>query len=136
MLLVEIGDDMDAFGTADRLASWAGVCPGNNESAGKRTAGKKCMSNPYIRRILCECSNAASRTESALKDKFNSLQVRRGRKRAIFALAHKLLKIVFVLIKRGDYYRDASINYEARCVARNAPRWIRRLTKYGFVTTA
>ncbi len=133
MLLVEIGDDMSAFGSADRLSSWAGVCPGNHESAGKKTAGKKRKGNPYVRRILCECANAASRTKCTLQDKFKSLLVRRGRKRAIFALAHKLLKIMFVLIKRGDYYRDASINYEALSVERNAPRWMKMLKKYGYV---
>lgn len=134
MLLVEIGDDMQAFGSAEKLASWAGVCPGNNESAGKRKAGKKRKGNPYVRRILCEAANAASRTRSGLADKFKALLIRRGRKRAIFALAHKLLKIVFVLITRGDYYRDATVNYEAMSVDRNAPRWIRMLRKYGYIT--
>ena len=76
----------------------------------------------YVRRILCEAANAASRTRSALAEKFKALLVRRGRKRAIFALAHKILKIVFVLIRRGDYYRDATIDYEAISVGRNAPR--------------
>lgn len=134
MLLVEIGDDMGAFGSAEKLASWAGVCPGNHESAGKRVAGKKRKGNPYVRRILCEAANAASRTRCALQEKFNSLLLRRGRKRAIFALAHKLLKIVFVLISRGDYYRDATTDYEALSVARNAPRWMKMLRKYGYVT--
>lgn len=133
MLLVEIGDDMQAFGSAKKLAAWAGVCPGNNESAGKRKAGKKRKGNPYVRRILCEAANAASRTRRALADKFQALLIRRGRKRAIFALAHKLLKIVFVLIERGDYYRDATVDYEAMSVARNAPRWIRMLRKHGYI---
>ena len=63
---------------------------------------------------------------------FKSLLIRRGRKRAIFALAHKILKIVFVLISRGDYYRDATVDYEAMSVERNAPRWMRMLRKYGY----
>jgi len=134
MLLVEIGEDMDAFGSASNIASWAGVCPGNHESAGKRVKSKKRKGNPYVRRILCEAANAASRTRCALQEKFKSLIVRRGRKRAIFALAHKMLKIIFVLIKRGDYYRDATINYEAISVERNAPRWIKMLKKYGYIT--
>jgi transposase len=134
MLLVEIGDDMQAFGCPEKLAAWAGVCPGNNESAGKRKAGRKRKGNPYVRRILCEAANAASRTRSGLADKFQALLIRRGRKRAIFALAHKILKIVFVLISRGDYYRDATIDYEALSVERNAPRWIRMLRKYGYIT--
>lgn len=133
MLLVEIGDDMSAFGSAEKLASWAGVCPGNHESAGKRVKGKKRKGNPYVRRILCEAAHAAGRTRCGLQEKFKSLVVRRGRKRAIFALAHKLLKIIFVLISRGEHYRDATVNYEAMLVERNAPRWLQMLKKYGFI---
>jgi transposase len=136
MLLVEIGDDMDAFGSGEKLASWAGMCPGNHESAGKRKSGKKRKGNPYVRRILCEAANAAARTRSALAELFKSLLIRRGRKRAIFALAHKILKIAFVLISRGDYYRDATVDYEAMSVERNAPRWMRMLRKYGYISTA
>jgi transposase len=133
LLLVEIGDDMSAFGTPERLASWAGVCPGNNESAGKKKTGKTRKGNPYVRRILCEASNAASRTQCRLQDMFKGLLIRRGRKRAIFALAHKILKIVFLLIERGDYYRDATVDYEKLSVQRNAPRWIKTLKKYGYI---
>lgn len=133
MLLVEIGDDMEAFGSPAHLASWAGVCPGNNESAGKKKSGKARKGNPYLRRILCESANAASRTQCSLQEKFKGLLIRRGRKRAIFALAHKLLKIVYLLIERGDYYRDAEIDYEALSVERNAPRWIKKLKKFGYI---
>ncbi len=133
MLLVEISDDMSAFGSADKLASWAGVCPANNESAGKRKTGKKRKGNPYVRRILCEAANAASRTQCTLAEKFKALVIRRGRKRAIFALAHKLLRIVFHMISNGDYYRDASVDYEALSVKKNAPRWIKQLKKYGYI---
>jgi transposase len=133
LLLVEIGDDMSAFGTPERLASWAGVCPGNNESAGKKKTGKTRKGNPYVRRILCAASNAASRTQCRLQDMFIGLLIRRGGKRAIFALAHKILKIVFLLIERGDYYRDATVDYEKLSVQRNAPRWIKTLKKYGYI---
>nr|VFJ98543.1 MAG: Transposase IS116/IS110/IS902 family protein [Candidatus Kentron sp. LFY] len=122
MLLVEIGDDIAAFGTAKKLAFWAGVCLGNHESAGKRAAGKKRKGNPYVRRILCEAANAAGRARRACREKFESLLIRRGRKRAVFALAHKISRIVFVLLSRGDYYRDATIDYEVLSVERNAPR--------------
>jgi transposase len=134
MLLVEIGDDMSAFGTPAKLASWAGVCPGNNESAGKKKSGKTRKGNPYVRRILCEAANAASRTRCALQDKFKTLMVRRGRKKAIIAMAHKLLKIVFLLIERNDHYRDAKTNYEAQSIERNAPRWLKKLKQYGYLT--
>lgn len=134
MLLVEIGDNMQVFGTPAKLASWAGVCPGNNESAGKRKSGKTRKGNPYVRRILCEAANAASKTRCRLQDKFKALVIRRGRKRAIFAIAHKLLKTVFLLIERNDYYRDAETDYEALAVQRNAPRWIKKLKQFGYIT--
>ncbi len=134
MLLVEISDDMSAFSSPARIASWAGVCPGNNESAGKRKSGKARKGNPYVRRILCEAANAASRTRCSLQSKFKTLLIRRGRKRAIFAIAHKLLKLVYLLIEKGDYYRDAEIDYEALSVKRNAPRWIKKLKQYGYIT--
>lgn len=132
-LLVEIGDDMGAFGSPAKLASWAGVCPGNNESAGKKKTGKARKGNPYVRRILCEAANAARRTRCSLQDKFKGLMLRRGKKRAIFAVAHKLLKTVYLLIERSDYYRDADQNYEALSVQRNAPRWIKKLKQYGYI---
>jgi transposase len=133
MILVEIGDDMAAFGSPAKLASWAGVCPGQNESAGKRQSARARKGNPYLRRVLCEAANAASRTRCSLQDKFKGLLIRRGRKRAIFAIAHKLLKTVFLLIQRGDYYRDAQTDYEALSVQRNAPRWIKKLIQYGYI---
>ena len=67
MLLVEIGADMGAFGSADRLASWVGMCPGNNESAGKRKSGRIRKGNAWVRRLLCEFAQAAARTRFALK---------------------------------------------------------------------
>lgn len=133
MLLVEIGTDMDVFGSADRLASWVGICPGNNESAGKRKSGRVRKGNPYVRRLLCEFAHAASRTQSVFQSKFQSLIVRRGHKRAIVALAHKLLRIIFFMLNRGQHYRDSATDYEALSVQRNAPRWIKALTKFGFI---
>jgi transposase len=133
MLLVEIGADMSVFGHADRLASWVGICPGNDESAGKRKSGRTRKGNPYVRRLLCEFAHAASRTRCALQSKFQALVVRRGRKRAIIGLAHKMLRTIFFMLARGQHYRDSAINYEALSVKRNAPRWIKALTRYGFL---
>ncbi|MBL0207697.1 MAG: IS110 family transposase [Propionivibrio sp.] len=134
MLLVEIGSDMAAFGTADRLASWVGICPGNNESAGKRKSGRVRKGNLYVRRLLCEFAHAASRTKSVFQSKFKSLIVRRGHKRSIVALAHKILRTIFFMIKRREHYRDSATDYEALSVQRNAPRWIKALTRFGFMT--
>lgn len=133
MLLVEIGTNMDAFGTADRLASWVGICPGNNESAGKRKSGRVRKGNLYVRRLLCEFAHAASRTTSVFQSKFKSLIVRRGHKRSIVALAHKILRTIFFMIKRREHYRDSTTDYEALSVQRNAPRWIKALTRFGFI---
>jgi transposase len=136
MLLVEIGADMDAFGSADRLASWVGICPGNNESAGKRKSGRVRKGNLYVRRLLCEFAHAASRTKSVFQSKFKSLIVRRGHKRSIVALAHKILRTIFFMIKRREHYRDSATDYEALSVQRNAPRWIKALTRFGFIPAA
>ena len=133
MLLVEIGTDMDAFGSADRLASWVGICPGNHESAGKRKSGRIRKGNLYVRRLLCEFAHAASRTQSVFKSKFQSLLVRRGYKRAIVALGHKILRTIFFMLKRREPYRDSATDYEALAVRRNAPRWIKALKKFGFI---
>ena len=124
MLLVEIGTDMDVFGNADRLASWVGICPGNNESAGKRKSGRLRKGNLYVRRLLCEFAHAASRTTSVFKSKFQSLVVRRG---------HKILRTIFFMLHRREHYRDSATDYEALSVQRNAPRWIKALTKFGFI---
>ncbi len=136
MLLVEIGANMDAFGSADRLASWVGICPGNNESAGKRKSGRVRKGNLYVRRLLCEFAHAASRTTSVFKSKFQSLLVRRGYKRSIIAIAHKILRTIFFMLKRREHYRDSATDYEALSVQRNAPRWIKSLTRFGFIPAA
>ena len=116
MLLIEIGTDMDAFGSADRLASWVGICPGNNESAGKRKSGHLRKGNLYVRRLLCEFAHAASRTTSVFKSEFQSLVVRRGYKRAIIAIGHKILRTIFFMLKRREHYRDSATDYEALSV--------------------
>lgn len=136
MLLVEIGTDMTAFSSADRLASWAGVCPGNNKSAGKRKSGHVRKGNLTVRRLLCEFAHAASRTQSVFKSKPQALVVRHGHKRSIVAIAHKLLRTIFFMLKRGEHYRDAATDYEALSVQRNAPRWIKALTHFGFLASA
>jgi Transposase and inactivated derivatives len=133
MLLVEISADMDNFGSAERLASWVGICPGNNESAGKRKSGKIRKGNAWVRRLLCEFAQAASRSRCALKDKFAALSLRKGHKKSIVALAHKMLRIIFAVIKNKTPYHDRAVDYEALSVQRNAPRWIKMLIKHGYM---
>ena len=135
MLLVEISADMDSFGSAEKLASWVGICPGNNESAGKRKSGKTRKGNAWVRRLLCEFAQAASRSRCALKDKFAALSIRKGHKKSIVALAHKMLRIIFAMLKDHKPYRDLAVDYEALSVQKNAPRWLKMLKKYGFLPT-
>jgi len=133
MLLVEISADMSVFGSAERLASWVGICPGNNESAGKRKTGRIRKGNAWVRRLLCEFAQAAARTQCALKAKFDSLAIRKGRKKSVIALAHKMLRTIYAMLSSGTYYEDKTVDYEAMSVARNAPRWIKMLKKHGFI---
>lgn len=135
LILVEIGTDLGGFLDAAHFASWAGLCPGNHESAGKRKSGKTCKGNHAIRYLLCEAANAARRTNSALKSKYQSLVGRKGHKKAIIAVAHQMIRIIFVLFTRRVPYRDSGIDYQALVVAKNAPRWIQALKKYGFWPT-
>ena len=135
MLLVEIGADMNVFGSAQRLASWVGICPGNNESAGKRKSGRIRKGNAWVRRLLCEFAQAAARTRCALKAKFDALSIRKCRKKSVVALAHKMLRTIYAMLASGTYYQDKEVDYEALNVARNAPRWIKMLRKHGFIAT-
>ena len=132
-LLVEIGVDRAAFGNAGRLCKWAGVCPGNDESAGKRRRGDTAPGNRYVRTLLCQIAWAAVRTTSQFKSRFQNLVSRRGTKRAMVAIGHKVLKTVFVLLSRQVPYHDSTVDFEALAVKRNAPRWIRQLRKFGYL---
>lgn len=136
MLWVEIGTDMAVFGSAERLASWVGICPGNHESAGKRKSGKIRKGNAWVRRLLCALAQAAARSRCALKDKFTALTIRKGHKKSIVALAHKMLRIIYAMLSRHTPYQDRAVDYEAITVQRNAPRWIKMLVKHGFITPA
>ncbi len=132
MILIEIGDDPHQFGSPARLASWSALCPGNNKSAGKRKSGKTRHGNPIVRYLLCEAANAARRTKTVFRAKYESLVIRRGHKKTIIALAHKLVRTIFCVLVRRKPYRNSTVDYEAASVAKNAPRWIRALKKYGY----
>ena len=131
LILIEIGDDMARFGCAQRLASWAALSPGNNESAGKRKSGRTRHGNSIIRFILCECANAARMTKSTLASKYRSLMVRKSHKKAIIAVAHRMICLIFVLLSRRQPYIDKDIDYAAMSAKKNAPRWIKQLKTIG-----
>jgi len=131
LILIEIGDDMARFGCAARLACWAALSPGNNESAGKRKSGRTRHGNHTIRFILCECANAARMTKSTLASKYRSLMVRKSHKKAIVAVAHKMIRLIYILLSRGQPYLDQAIDYAALSAKKNAPRWIKQLRAIG-----
>ncbi|MCP4539028.1 MAG: IS110 family transposase, partial [Chloroflexi bacterium] len=114
IIISEIGTDMSRFGSAARLSSWAGLCPGNNESAGKRKSGKTRKGNRYLRRVLTECAWAARKTDSFLGDTFARLQKRIGGKKAAVAVAHKILVIVYHLLNEGAEYDEERYNRPRR----------------------
>jgi transposase len=105
-ILAEIGTDMSRFGSASRLASWAGVCPGNNESAGKQRRGRTRKGNRYLRRVLVQCAWAARQTPTYLGRTFRRLEARLGGKKAAVAIAHTLLVIVSHLLAEGTCYDE------------------------------
>ncbi|CAE6943583.1 IS110 family transposase ISAfe3 [Paraburkholderia domus] len=131
LILIEIGDDMARFGSADRIAAWAALCPGNNESAGKRKSGRTGKGSSVIRYIMCECANSAWKTRSSLASKYKSLMVRKTHKKAIIALAHKMIRLIFLLLTRKVAYHDPQIDYQAISAKKNAPRWIKQLRVIG-----
>lgn len=114
-IVAEIGFDMSAFPTSQHLASWAGVCPGNNESAGKKKSSRVTQGNKTLKTVLVESAWAASRMkEGWLRKKYHSLAGRRGKKRALMAIAHKILNAVYYVLKDMVPYKEPVLKYSIR----------------------
>ena len=94
-------------------------------------AGKTRKGNAIVRYILCECANAARNTKSSLAAKYRSLMARKSHKKAIVAIAHKLIRIIYFMLSRHEPYCDPRVDYEAMSAQKNAPRWIKALKKIG-----
>lgn len=134
IIVSEIGTDMSRFPSADHLASWAGVAPGNNESGGKRYSGKTRKGNRALGAVLNQAAHAAARTKDTyLSAQYHRLAARRGKKRAIMAVAHSILVIAYHVIQRKEPYRDLGGDYfDQRHQQTTANRLVKRLERLGY----
>lgn len=134
IIIAEVGPDLKPFGQAQQLASWAGMCPGNNESAGKRKSGKTRKGSKWLRRALIEAAHGAAHTKkSYYKGLYHRLAARRGKQRAAVAVGHSLLVTGYYLITRHQTYADLGENYfDERDREQVKRRMVKRLEKLGF----
>lgn len=136
-LVAEIGVNMNQFSTAQHLASWAALCPGNHESAGKRKSGKTRDGNKWLRRTLCQAAWAVTRKKNCyLSAQFKRLAARRGVKRAVMAVAHTMLVIGYHMLKTGQSYRELGGNYLEQINKDQLQRYfVKRLQRLGLKVT-
>jgi transposase len=133
-ILSEIGRDMSRFPTAGHLVAWAGLCPGQNESAGKRKPARLRKGAPWLKTMLVQCAWAAKRKkDSYYKAQFFRLQSRRGPQKAICAVAASILTAIYHILKDGAEHRDLGADhFNRRSTERQAKRLILQLSRLGF----
>jgi hypothetical protein len=133
-ILAEIGLQMSRFKSAKHLASWAGMCPGNHESAGKRMSGKTNKGSPWLRKLLIQAAHAAAHTKDTyLSAQYGRLAARRGKKKAAVAVGHSLLVIIFHVLQEQKPYQELGGNFfDQQERQRLEKRLVQRLEKLGY----
>lgn len=133
-IIAEIGTDMSAFQDSQHICSWAGLSPGNNESAGKRKSAHINKGNPYLKSMLCEVGWVISgKRKLYLSGWYWRIKQRKGAKRATIALARKLLTLIYTMLKTGrPYNEDCFEQRRKRCERKRANRMVNELQKLGY----
>jgi transposase len=136
-IIAEIGTDMSRFASDKHIASWAGVCPGNKQSGGKRLSGKTTKGNPYLRAILFEVSWAIAHTkDNYLSTFYHRMARRHGKHKAIAALAHKVLVVIYHILRTKKPYTDLGADYfDQRDRKRIELHHVHRLEQLGYTVT-
>jgi transposase len=111
VLLGELGWDMSRFPDAAHVASWVGICPGHDESAGKRRSGRICQGNRWAKTVLIQAAHAAGHTQTYLGEQYRRISARRGAKRAAVAVGHSILVIFYHMVKTGESYQEKGADY-------------------------
>jgi len=137
IIVAETGGDMRRFPSAAHLCSWAAMCPGQNESAGKRRSGKTRKGNRYLRVALIQSALAATRKKnSALQARYHRVKRHRGHKKAVVAVGHQMLEIAYYIMRDGVSYQELGADYfDRRHTERAARRHVRHLEALGFQVT-